>query len=127
PSSPAGSTVPPSPAPYARGYSIESVKFSNVNKLTGSSDYPAWRDAAEFVLSTYGAWEVMTGTEAKPEENEDEQEKLNMWTNKNQLCRSYLIQTVDNKWFSILTTHKTPERIWKALQDTFARENTTAF
>jgi hypothetical protein len=126
-SSPAGSTVPPSPAPYARGYSIESVKFSNVNKLTGSSDYPAWRDAAEFVLSTYGAWEVMTGTEAKPEEDEDEQEKLNMWTNKNQLCRSYLIQTVDNKWFSILTTHKTPERIWKALQDKFARENTTAF
>src|SRR5947207_3463108 len=30
-------------------------------------------------------------------------------------------------WITILTTNKMPNRIWKALKDKFARENTTSF
>ena len=44
-----------------------------------------------------------------------------------QYAARYFIQTVESQWLILLATHKTPPKIWTALQDKFARENTSSF
>jgi len=39
-----------------------------------------------------------------------------------QYAATYLIQTVASQWFILLSTHKTPPKIWTPLVDKFARE-----
>jgi len=40
---------------------------------------------------------------------------------------TYLIQTVESQWLILHATHKTPPKMWTALEDKFARENTSSF
>jgi len=40
---------------------------------------------------------------------------------------TYFIETVDSQWLILLATHKIPPKIWTALEDKFARENTSSF
>jgi len=44
-----------------------------------------------------------------------------------QYAATYFIQTVESQWLILLATHKTPPKIWTALEDKFARENTSSF
>ena len=44
-----------------------------------------------------------------------------------QYAATYFIQTVESQWLIFLATHKTPPKIWAALKDKFARENTSSF
>ena len=44
-----------------------------------------------------------------------------------QYAVTYFIQTVESQWLILLATHKTPPKIWTALEDKFARENTSSF
>jgi len=44
-----------------------------------------------------------------------------------QYAATYFIQTVESQWLILLATHKTPPKIWTALKDKFARENTSSF
>jgi len=119
--------TPPGAPSYAKGSYIEYTKFDKVPKLTGSGDYASWRDAAELILTNFGAWDIMQGRVLEPIRDPDDLTDYDMYINKRQLCITYLIQTVDPRWISILATHKEPPRIWKALEDKFARENATAF
>ena len=43
-----------------------------------------------------------------------------------QYAATYIIQTVKSQWLILLTTHKTPPKIWTALKERFARENTSS-
>ena len=39
----------------------------------------------------------------------------------------FFLETVDSQWLPLITAAETPDKIWKALQDKFARENTVSF
>jgi len=43
-----------------------------------------------------------------------------------QYAATYFIQTVESQWLILLATHKTTPKIWTALKDKFARENTSS-
>jgi len=44
-----------------------------------------------------------------------------------QYAATYFIQTVESQWLILLATHKTTLKIWTALEDKFARGNTSSF
>ena len=44
-----------------------------------------------------------------------------------QYAVTYFVQTVESQCLIFLVTHKTPPKIWTALEDKFARENTSSF
>jgi len=46
--------------------------------------------------------------------------------NRYQYAATYFIQTVESQWLILLATHKTPSKIWTALEEKFARENTSS-
>jgi hypothetical protein len=75
----------------------------------------------------------VNGTEEQPKdkfdkdrnlENEDE---IEGFKDRYQYTSAFYLETIDPTWLTVLTTYRTPSAILKALQDKFARENTTSF
>ena len=123
-------TVPQKPPKL----SISTVgKLDKLPKLTGPDNYRTWASTAEFLLTTYGCWDLVTGAETEPTatydkdgdlENEDD---IDNFHQRYRYSTSFFLETVDHQWLPILVTYKTPQAIWTALRDKFARENTTTF
>jgi transposase InsO family protein len=110
-----------------------SYKLDRLPKLTGPENYQQWREASEHVLQVFGCWDIVNGTEEQPKdkfdkdgnlENEDE---IEGFKDRYQYTSAFYLETIDPTWLTVLTTYRTPSAIWKALQDKFARENTTSF
>ena len=127
---PVTTTVAPKPPKL----SISTVgKLDKLPKLTGPDNYRTWASTAEFLLTTDGCWNLVTGAEAEPTatydkdgdlENEDD---IDNFHQRYRYSTSFFLETVDHQWLPILVTYKTPQAIWTALRDKFARENTTTF
>jgi hypothetical protein len=102
-------------------------------KLTGPENYQRWHEASEHVLQVFGCWEIVLGTETEPKAELDmggeltNEDKIEGYKDRYQYTSAYFLETVDPAWLTILTTYKMPSAIWKALQDKFARENTTSY
>lgn len=114
-------------------HSAPAFKLEKLPKLTGPENWQAWSDMAEYVLSTCGCWEIVTGSETEPpapkpdSKDTDIAEKYTGYHDRLQYTKLFFLSCVDTTWISILTVNKTPNKIWKALEDKFARENTVTF
>jgi len=127
PAPPAGKTSTP-----ARDKHIQSsknsvapnYKLSSIPKLTGSENYRAWRDISQYVLELFNCWNIVLGEETIDDYAEDNNDNF---IDRYQYAATYFIQTVESQWLILLATHKTPPKIWTALEDKFARKNTSSF
>jgi hypothetical protein len=110
-----------------------SYKLDRLPKLTGPENYQQWREASEHVLQVFGCWDIVNGTEEQPKDKFDKdrnlvnEDEIEGFKDRYQYTSAFYLETIDPTWLTVLTTYRTPSAIWKALQDKFARENTTSF
>jgi len=99
-------------------------KLSSIPKLVGTENYSSWRDISQYVLEPFNSWDIVLGEEAMDTFEGDVPDNF---IHHYQYAATYFIQTVESQWLILLATHKTPSKIWTALEDKFARENTFSF
>ena len=59
--------LPTTPAQKPPKLSISTLgKLDKLPNLTGPDNYPTWASTAEFLLTTYGCWDIVTGAEKEP-------------------------------------------------------------
>jgi hypothetical protein len=81
----------------------------------------------------FGCWDIVNGTEEQPKDKFDKDgnlenvDEIEGFKDRYQYTSAFYLETIDPTWLTVLTTYRTPSAIWKALQDKFARENTTSF
>ena len=125
-------TPPATRAGWASSTSVPNLKLDKFPKLTNQADYRLWRDSAEYILRTMGCWSIVMEGEEEPvqkegEESDDYENRVDKYRSRHRWTSVFILETVDFQWLPIITANKTPSRIWKALQDKFARENTVSF
>ena len=132
---------PPSPSPEGGGSSSNDkhiasskknftpqYKLSSIPKLTGTEDYRHWRDISQYVLELFNCWDILLETDTIDQYDEDEDYNTFVdFQGRYQYAATYFIQTVDPTLLIILTTQKTPSKIWTTLEDKFSREHTSSF
>ena len=99
-------------------------KLSSITKLTGSKNYCAWRDISQYVLKLFNCWIIVLGEETIEDYAEEDNDNF---IDRYQYLATYFIQTIESQWLILLATHKTPPKIWTALEDKFSREITLSF
>jgi len=127
PPPPAGKTSTPAPDKHiqsSKNSVAPNYKLSSILKLTGSENYHAWRDISQYVLELFNCWNIVLGEETIDDYAEDDNDNF---IDRCQYAATYFIQTIESQWLILLATHKTPPKIWTALEDKFARENTSSF
>jgi len=114
--------------PWAPNY-----KLSSIPKLSGSENYHTWYAISEYVLRLFNCWNIVLGPEEIPEEERDgdgdviNDDPIDGFQNRYQYASAYFLEMIEPQWLILLATHKTPSAIWQALEDKFARENTSSF
>jgi len=108
------------------------IKLDKYKRLNDQSDYPAWRDSSLFVFEATGTIDILREEEQEPtlEDGEEEdawEDRMDRYRSRYHWLSIYFLETVNPQWHPILTAAKTPSKIWHALKDKFARENTTSF
>ena len=134
---------------YLKSYSVPTIKFDNIPKLTDSSNYQIWAETVEHLLSIYNCWDIITKDEGLPtapeepstsltgdalvaakaaydEAKEKYDEKRESYVGRSHWAQQLIASTVDPKWITLLT-RKSASAQWAALRDKFARENTVSF
>ena len=101
------------------------LKIDNLPRLTGSANYPAWRDTMEILLKCINAFDICKGTDILSTDSKDEEVKE--YFKRSNQATLLMMQLVDASLVPIIATHKTPSAIWKALGDKFYRDNSTTF
>ena len=126
------STKRPSSQPTEKNFA-PNYKLENLPKLSSHKDYEVWKNNSEYILDVFNCWDIVRGAEKEPvvEYNEDgdltNRLQIEGYKDRYQYASTFFLQTVDPAWLPILRTNRTPPRIWIALQNKFARENTTSF
>ena len=127
PPAPAAKTSTPAPdkhIPSSKNSVTPNYKLSLIPKLTRSKNYGAWRDFSQHVLERFNCWNIVLGEETIDDYAEDDNDNC---IDSYQYAVTYFVQTVESQCLIFLVTHKTPPKIWTALEDKFARENTSSF
>ena len=111
---------------------VPSYKLDSVPKLKNQTDYPAWRDSAVFILKIFNCWKIIEGTESEPTRDDIKDEDklldaIDRFGSRYRWASVFFLETADSQWLPLITAAETPDKIWKALQDRFARENTVSF
>jgi hypothetical protein len=110
-----------------------SYRLDRLPKLTSPENYQRWYEASEHVLQVFGYWEIIVGTKTEPKAELDmggeltNKDEIEGYKDRYQYTSAYFLETVDPACLIILTIFKTLSVIWKALQNKFARENTTSY
>lgn len=55
------------------------------------------------------------------------EEEIKSYADRYRFTSLYFVETVGPQWITIITTNKTPHRIWTALKDRFAYQSTNSF
>jgi len=123
----AGKTSTPAPDNHiqcSKNSVAPNYKLSSITKLTASENYCAWRDISQYVLEPFNCWNIVLGEETIEDYAEEDNDNF---IDRYQYLATYFIQTIESQWLILLATHKTPPKIWTALEDKFAREITLSF
>jgi len=127
PPPPAGKISTPAPDKHiqsSKNSVAPNYKLSLIPKLTGSENYRAWRHISQYGLEPFNCWNIVLGEATIDDYAEDDNDNF---IDRYQYAATYFIQTVESQWLILLATHKTPPKIWTALEAKFVRENTSSF
>jgi hypothetical protein len=111
---------------------LQSIKFENRPKLTGSDDYQLWRGAWEIAFDARGWLEVVDGTQPQISKGKDVESFtstaiVDEWTLINKRARVALVQGISAEHLPIIISNTTAHGAWQALKDQYNRDtgNTT--
>src|SRR5215217_7533914 len=116
---PTATAAAPTTAPWA----IPSFKLPNVT-LLDDTNYHVWAPEASTHLDTADVWEVILGTEPKPDES-DAVATAN-YSRKPKYGKSLLLSMVSQEKKTIITQAATATEAWKTLSDTLNRKDVTS-
>jgi hypothetical protein len=103
---------------------LQSIKFENLPKLTGSDDYQLWRGAWEIAFNALGWLEVVDGTQPQKSKGNDVESFtstaiVDEWTPINNRARPALVQGVSAEHLPIIISNTTAHDGWQALKDQY--------
>ena len=109
-----------------------SYKLDSIPKLRNQTDYSTWRDSAVFILKAFNCWKIVEGIETEPTKDDIKDDgtlldAIDRFGSRYRWASVFFLETVDSQWLPLITAAETPDNIWKALRDKFARENTFSF
>ena len=117
------------------------LKFDNVPRLVGQSNYHQWKSAIQIYLRYAQVWTVTSGDEPRPSNGKEpvsesststpSTSKSSMdettWIQKDITGLAIILNSVSVEWTDMVASKPTAHEAWQALADKFDRQNATTF
>jgi hypothetical protein len=98
--------------------STPNIKFDNIKRLQGASNYLTWKKQTTIMLRFMKLWTVVS---SPPDDSKMEDSE---WQEKDLAAQAVLLSFVDSEWTDLVTDADNAHGAWKALEDKFDRKNT---
>jgi len=101
------------------------VKLDNLERLEGQNNYEDWASQMSMAFKPMGVYDiVVNGVHPAPGATDEEHEAFKALSNHAMLV---LIQVISKPILKKISMLSTPHEIWKALKETFSRDNAFSF
>ena len=101
------------------------VKLDNLERLEGQNNYEDWASQMSMAFKPMGVYDiVVNGVHPAPDATDEEHEAFKALSNHAMLV---LIQVISKPILKKISKLSTPHEIWKALKETFYRDNASSF
>jgi len=109
------------------------IRFDNLPKLAGQSNYLTWSGAWEIAYISIKWWKVIDGTTEKPageptdpNEKKTPENSLSTWTDIDGQAHGGIVNSVEEHLLSTVIEATSAADAWKTLKDRFDRETATS-
>ena len=108
--------------------SLPPLKFDNIEKLAGQSNYLTWCVVLSTVFDYYSCLDIVQGTELRPtpSTNPDNSAAIATWDSLSKWVKGFILTAVTTEWQHIVSGATDAPAAWKSLQDRFDRCNTSS-
>ncbi|GAA5864791.1 hypothetical protein JCM1840_004905 [Sporobolomyces johnsonii] len=87
---------------------------SSIPRLTGHDNLETWRSALQMTLLPYKAWSVVTGTEPKPTELEEQDAEITYWHDRDEIGQQFIGLSVNPSLYVHIRSLSTSADMYKA-------------
>ena len=108
--------------------SLPPLKFDNIEKLAGQSNYLTWCTVLSTVFDYYSCLDIVQETELRPtpSTNSDNSAAIATWDSLSKWVKGFILTAVTTEWQYIVSGTTDATTTWKSPQDCFDHHNTSS-
>ncbi|XP_073129089.1 uncharacterized protein [Henckelia pumila] len=117
-------TPPPSVAPVVTAPAASNAYAEKPEKFSGT-EFNTWEQKMLFYLTTLHLARFLKEVVAVPAPNANTQAKFafDAWSHNDFLCRNYILNGLENTFYSVYSATKTAKELWESLEKKYKTED----